>query len=333
MNSENLNTAKAILPATEGLLQEISGNVDFALIKAFKNAVLRFGSKADAEVVLQHFLRIPTGSFAGDLLEIVGRWGNLSHAQKLYDFSLSHDRLNENFPEAVLEVLGQLKFEPAKPALAWYAFNSSDHYINRAAVLGLLHFDCSEYKEQIKNIITSIPGQNLFPEYLPALICKLDDRKELLEQLYTSGSTITSTDCNAGIFLGFSLCGEEGKGYFKKALFDPNWEAYYNAARVVLQGMQHLGISFEELLQEAIQVKEEKELEYYMMVLTSLLEIKVDTHENSGESFEKIYRDLFVTRIFPGLAEKAGQQEDAEKVEELLILRMQGEVLLRNIRK
>ena len=328
MNSANLNTVKPVLPATEYLLKEISGKADYQIINACKIAILSFGSKTDAEELLQHFLQNPTDPFTGDLLEIVGAWGEQSHAEALFSFSITEGELNENFPEAVLEILGQLQYAPAKPILAHYVFNSSEYYLNKAAVLGLLNFDCEEYREEIKKSITSVLGKNLFPEYLPALICKLDDRKDLLEQLYNSGSTTISTDCNAGIFLGFSLCGKEGKTYFKKALFDPNWEAFYNASRSVLQGLAHLNITFEELMQDAGEVKDEKQLQYHMLVLISLLELKADSYEAKEESFEKIYRDLIATGHLTTLAEKAGQLHDAERVEGLLILRLREEILM-----
>jgi hypothetical protein len=63
-------------------------------------------------------------------------------------------------------------------------------------------------------------NQNIFPEFLPALICKLPEKEIELEQLYQWGEKFASTDCNAGIILGFSLCGDEGKIYFKKALLE-----------------------------------------------------------------------------------------------------------------
>lgn len=331
MNSANLNTAKDIIPATDRLLEEISGKADYQIITSLKSAILCFGSESDAEELLKYFLKNPTDPFAGDLLDIVGRWGNRVHAQQIFRISISEERLKENFPEAVLENLGKLKFEPAKPVVAYYAFNSSDHYLNKAAVLGLLHFDCNEFNEKIRNSITGILEKNLFPEYLPALICKLGDRKELLEQLYQSGSTTISTNCNAGIFLGFSLCGEEGRTNFKKALFDPNWEAFYNSAGSLLQGMHNLKITFEELMLEITEVQIEKHLQYYMLVVISLLEVKANNYDSKGESFEKIYRDLIATDLLTSLAEKAGQIADAEKVKELLILRMREEILLRRI--
>jgi hypothetical protein len=327
-----LNTDRKLLPATGNLLAEIAGKADFHFINACKNAVLCFGSKADADELLKRFLEEPTQTFSEDLLEIIGRWGDERHAREIFNCCITDFRLNENFAEGVLEVFGRLKFEPAKPVLAHYAFRSSDYYLNKAAVLGLLHFDCREYRKEIKKSITHILGKNLFPEYLPALICKLEERKELLEQLYNSGSTIISTDCNAGIFLGFSLCGEEGRSYFKKALFDPNWEAFYNPARIILQRMHHLNVSFAELIKDAGEVRDEKQLQYYILVIISLLEIKVDSYGLYGEGFENLYRDLIATGLLTTLAEKAGQHPDAEKLEELLILRMKEEVMLKNRR-
>lgn len=330
MNSANLNTTKAVLPATFELLKEIAGKADFRMINAFKNVVLSFGSKADAEELLKHFLQNPTDPYAGDLLEVVGKWGDSSQAERIFSFSISDGRLNDNFPEAVFEILGQLIYQPVKPVLAHYAFNFTEYYLNKAAVFGLLHFDCKEYREEIRNSIVNVLDKNLFPEYLPALICKLQDRRELLEQLYRSGATVISTDCNAGIFLGFSLCGEEGRSYFKYALFDPNWEAFYNAAATILQGMAHLKISFEELIREAGEVRDEKQLQYYMLVIISLLEVKADSHEPIGENFEKLYRDLIATDLLTTLSEKAGQLHDAETIEKLLILRMEEEILLKS---
>lgn len=330
VNSENLNTGRSILPATESLLREISEKGDYTLANAYKSAILHFGSKTDADKLLEHYIKNPTDPFAADLLEIVGRWGDTTHAQKIFAISIQEGRLLENFPEQVLEVLGQLGYEEAKPVLVHYAFKISEYYLNKSAVHGLLHFDCSEYQQEITRCISDVLDKNLFPEFLPALISKLDDRKELLDQLFSSGSTIISTDCNAGIFLGFSLCGEEGKTYFKNALFDPNWEAYYNAGRCALTGLHNLNISFAELLKEASGIQDEKILQYHMLVIISLLEIKASSYKYEGESFESIYSALISTQLLSTLAEKAGLLADAEKVEELLIFRMREEVLLKN---
>lgn len=327
-----MSTGRTILPATEEFLSERNGKGDYKLEWAYKNAILSFGSKADAEEVLKHYLINPTDPYAADILEIVGKWGDEELAKEVYEVSIQDNRLQDNFPEQVLEVLGQLKFEPAKPVLAHYAFRSSDYYSNKAAVLGLLNFNCEEFQDEITTSIKELLGKNLFPEFLPALVSKLIDRKNLLEELYSSGASTTSTDCNAGIFLAFSLCGEEGKTYFKNALFDPAWEAYYNAARYVLVGMTNLGISFSELMEEVMQIEDERMLQYHMLVIISLLEVKASSYNDKGESFETIYRQLLSTQIFSQLAERAGLLPDAEKVEELLIFRMREEVLLRNRR-
>ena len=170
---------------------------------------------------------------------------------------------------------------------------------------------------------------------MPALVCKLHDREEVLEKLYKTGTEYCSTDCNAGIFLGFSLCGEQGLPYFKKAMFSPAWDAVYMANSYVVEGMGNLGITFSELFREVQGIEDKEKQEYGLQLLLSLLEVKI-THAkmalNASESYSDIKRELFGLKggKYSGelieFAEKFGKQEEAYMLEKLLRFRLREEV-------
>lgn len=251
-------------------------------------------------------------------------------------------KLNENADPILLNLLGNLKYEPVKEILFNYAFSNieSDYHLQTQSILGLLNFECAEYLDIIKTNIENCLNKNLFPEFVPALVCKLSDRTEILEQLYITGDSIASTDCNAGIILGFSLCGDDGKKHFKKALFNPNWETYSSSTGTVgytYDGLNNLKISFSELYEEIKNLRDEKEISYSLDVFFSLLDIRIRDYEiQSNETFNDLYLNLFSwetsnnSNNLINLARIVELENRAHEYKRKIELKMTEEIIIQN---
>ncbi|KPE51886.1 hypothetical protein [Chryseobacterium indologenes] len=233
--------------------------------------------------------------------------------------------------------------KPVKPILADYLFGNreeTDYYISRSAALGLLNFDCTEYQKEIEAEIEKCYGKNVFPEFVPALVGKLEAPHAILDKLFELGNQFASTDCNAGIVLGFSLCGEQGRTYFRKILFDRNWEVDSTATGTIhfaYQGLKNLGITFKDLYLEIKMISGEENPEYALDVFFALLERKFDDVAPAPEeSFADIYTTLFSWKNEnegSNIIDLAGSVSKTEKVYEikkLTEMKMNEEVILRN---
>lgn len=320
---------------------------DSTILASLVNSVLKCGDKSDADRLLPQFLSDPQDFHHALVLPVFKKFGDRHHARALFEACIGSGKFDPQTDAEILEVLGSLQFEPVKQLLVNYAFVETDYYLSRHAVLGLLHFDCGELQDTITGEIEKCYGRNLFPEFVPALVCKLRDKTATLEKLYELGNTTASTDCNAGIILGFALSGKEGEWYFRQALFDPAWELFSGATGSVYQayrGLHFLGITFRELHQHLKQISDPQTLDYALTMLLSLLEMKIMDRENTGpESFADLYQSLFKwtekkdnlidlcqkanpTRAF-GFANK---EEDAYRLEKLVGLKMDEENILKN---
>jgi hypothetical protein len=137
------------------------------------------------------------------------------------------------------------------------------------------------------------------------LVSKIQNPSKILPQLYQLGSTVCSTDCNAGIILGFALSGNKGEAYFRQVLFEPWWETYSSATGTVYWtyvGMVSLGIRFADLYQPIKKKSSKIDLTYQLTVLYHLLNIKINAQGifplkfidlSQMESYISIYRQLF----------------------------------------
>lgn len=308
-----------------------------AVIFAMVNAIVKYGSHSDAEALLPQYLTNTQEFTHSYLLPIFKKWGDQSFAEALFDLAVEGDRLKEDADPELLEVLGHLKYAPVMPILAACLFKekTSDYYISAYAALGLLHFECSGIQKEIKESIEDCYGKNLFPELVPALVCKLQDRQQVLENLYELGNTTASTDCNAGIILGFSLCGAQGRPYFMKVLFDPNWETGSSATgtlHYVYEGIKNLGLSFKTVYQKGI--ADPERVKENLHVLLALLRKRIDDPEiHHSESFTDLCNLLFTDAgngTLTGLAEHVGSGREAAEIEKLIVLKMNEQVLLKN---
>lgn len=337
-----------MLPVTQELihyLQQSSQARQYTVLQAMVHTIVQCGSAADADALLPVFLQQPADLDHVALLPVLRRFGDKQTAEKVAEACTENNRLKEIVDEGVLQLLGALQHEPSRPLLMYYAFEKQpyDYYQNKYAVLGLLHMNCEGLQETIKASIENCYGQNLFPEFVPALVCKLnaEDKKEVLEKLFELGATTASTDCNAGIILGFSLCGSDGESYFSKALFDPAWELHSTSTGSLYftyQSLQNLSISFQQLFEKVKAIEESDNRDYALNVLLALLEVKINEPlelKTEAESIAVIYTLLFDSEVknLAALTQKQTLIENIDRIEKLLELKMREEMLLKNVNK
>lgn len=313
-----------------------------SIVYSYVKSILKLGSKKDASQLLDVYLKSLYDFDHSYLLALFFKFGDYSIADKIFKKIIVDNKFNENADPTLLTLLGDLKYEPIKKILFNYAFSNleSDYHLQAASILGLLNFDCTEYLDIIKINIENCLNKNLFPEFVPSLVCKLPDRTKILEQLYESGEKIASTDCNAGIILGFSLCGDEGKTYFKNALFNPNWETFSSSTGTIAytyKGLINLNITFSELYDEIKQMNDKSEIYYSLTGLFSLFDMRISDYRNEHpESFKTLY-NLFFSWESPEtsnnlidrsrLVEMDSKAYDYEKIFEL---KMTEEIIIQN---
>ena len=143
-----------------------------------------------------------------------------------------------------------------------------------------------------------------------------------------------------GIILGFSLCGEEGKEYFKKVLFDRNWETNSTGTGTIhytYQGLKNLDISFNELFYEIKTITDKAKLDYCLAVFFALLKKRIDDIEiNKKEPFTTIYTMLFKWKNdkkdynLIDLAEIVGKMDEAYEIKKLIEMKLNEEAILKN---
>jgi len=338
-----------MLATTTSLIQYLQQEKEarhFTVINAMVHAILSCGSAKDAEALLPTFLSNPGDLDHAQLLPVLEQFGNTPIAETLFKELTTDQRLNQGVDEVVLAVLGKLKYEPARPMLIYYALEQEpyNYYLSQQAVFGLLHFDLTNIQPLIKSSIEKCYGQSLFPEFVPALVCKLEisDQQQVLEQLYHLGCNTASTDCIGGIVLGFSLCGELGKPYFWKVLFDPYWELGLSSTgnrSYTFMAMQNLQISFYELYEKVRSIEEPDAQRYALDMLLEMLDIKISEplSTNAPETITYIYTTLFgwqsawESNNLTNLAEKLGRSDAASNIEKLMEQKLKEEMLYKNL--
>lgn len=331
--------------ATQKLLDTFNGNQkpDFTIVSALVSCVEKFGNISDTDVLLECFLVDPTDSYRRNLLRAINAFGDFSHTQKLLENCFNGKKLKKDYPSEILHTLGYVGDENSVELLLHNALYENDYYSSKDAVLGLLHFDCVVFESQILAAIKETYGENLFNEFVPALVCKLSEPTEVLENLFKYGSTITSSDCNSGVILGFSLCGKVGEEYFRKVLWHPHWETYPSGTGTdywVYVGMQNLGITLNELYQEVKETESTKDLEHKLNVFEGLLEKRVRNERHSlrfikptEKSFESIYQNIFAWETpneannIEDLGKKLGHLNRFFELRRKLEFRLQDEML------
>jgi hypothetical protein len=328
----------------KGYLQTNKNKRQTSIIDSYVKSILKLGSKEDAELLLNSYLENPFDFDHSYLLSLFKKFGDRDFAERIFNSVIVQNKLIENADPAILQLIGQLKYEPIKNILFQYGFSKvpTDHSLQTYSLLGLLNFDCGEYVEEITEHIQSCFNKNLFPEFIPALVCKLPDKASILDQLYELGDQYASTDCNAGIILGFSLCGEEGKKYFKKAIFNSNWETYSGSTgtlRFTYEAMKNLNITFSELYTDIKQMPDITKLEYALNVLFSLFSKRlIDYEDENIDSFRTLYKTFYRwedpnnSNNLIDLANKVGKEDNAYHYEDIFEIKMTEEIIIENCR-
>ncbi|MGH1519842.1 hypothetical protein [Chryseobacterium sp. JK1] len=312
-----------------------------AIICSLVNSIIKCGDKSDADEILNQYLVHPFDFDNRYLFPIFKAFGDRSIAEQIFNISIHNNKLVEDADPEILEVVSYLQYGPMKPILADYIFGNSensDYYLSKCAALGLLHFDCSEYQKDIETEIEKCYGKNIFPEFVPALVAKLKNPRTILEKLFELGNQLASTDCNAGIVLGFSLCGEQGETYFRKVLFDRSWDVNSTATGTIYfayEGLKNLGITFRELYNEIKKISDKENLEYCLDVFFALLERKFDDIKTDPEeSFTEIYKVLFQWKNESDniihLAQAVNKEQEVYHLKKLIEIKMNEEYLLKN---
>ncbi|WP_299456145.1 hypothetical protein [uncultured Microscilla sp.] len=237
---------------------KISGHPQNSIISSYVKAIDQLGSQEDLQVLLDLFLKQPDNYKYTDLLYAIKRRGNKAMANALVKHCFDDQLLlKKGITEEVLDCITWLE-HPQAEAILWRHFHhkKTDYSIHQAACIGLLHFDLSAHQGVILKAIEACIGKNLFDEFVPALVCKVTDvakRDELVERLYESGSTVTSTDCNGGIVLGLALSSGRGEELFKKLFWDEYWEVQGGGTGTntfAYTGLQYLQITIQDLCRQ-----------------------------------------------------------------------------------
>src|SRR5690606_32899393 len=165
-----------------------------ALVQSCIESILKLGSKEDARALLDCYLAHPSDFDPNYLIPLFRKYGDSTFAERIFRVVISNNKLVDGVDPMILTLLGELRYEPVENILLDYAFpkTGTDYYLHKSAVLGLLNFDCTEFTDTIKTNIDNCLNKNLFPEFTPALVCKLPSREQTLKDLYELGDKYAS---------------------------------------------------------------------------------------------------------------------------------------------
>lgn len=315
----------------------------YTIVSNYIYTIRKLGTREDVSVLMDYYYKHPRVYHVNYILSLLYNWGTLSDAKKLWEFSFENGRLKDNYSEEILHLLGYLGFQESRDTLLHYALNSENHSLNQNAVLGLLHLDCSDCEEALMGEIERCYGKSLFAEFSPALVCKVPNQYDILSHFYKLGSSIVSTDCNGGILLAFSLCGEVGEGFFWKVIWDENWECLGGGTGTdywTYIAMRNLKITFLELYQQLKKTTNTELLEYQLNVFRSLLRYALIDAPHpirfikpSPFSFLNLYQTLYswkdanTSNNITDLARKVNLESVFYELENLLEYKMREEML------
>ncbi len=315
---------------------------DYAIVSSYVYTIRRLGTQEDVSTLMEYYHQNPTTNHVGYILTLLYDFGTLSDAKELWKHSFKNGVLKSGHPEEVLHILGYLGLEESRDVLLRYALNSNDHSLNQNAVLGLIHLDCSNHQSELNKEIEGCYGKSLFSEFSPSLVCKVSDQYDILSHFYKLGSSIVSTDCNGGIVLAFSLCGDTGKDFFWRVLWDENWECLGGGTGTdywTYIAMQNLGISFLDLYNIIRETKTKGALEYRLKVFKSLIRYRIidaphpiQFIKTSRVSFLDLYKilygwvDKYISDNIMDLARKVNLDSDFYRLKILLEFKVREEM-------
>lgn len=333
-----------MLKITNELIEYLNvNNTSISIVLAYINNILKIGNIDDAEAMLEYYLKFPFGTNSSYLLKIFEKYGDLYYAEQIFNKVIHNQKLiNENESEVLL-TLSKLNYLPIKPILFEYIKidQNEDYNLMKYSILGLLNFDCSDYTNEIQTLLDKYLSVISFEEFIPALVCKIPNYNDYLDKLYYYAENVNTSDMNSGILLGFSLCEEEGRKYFLKSLFNPNFEAYFNGSGTCFfayQGMKNLNIQFSDIYKIIKQNNDTEFIDYSIDVLFSLLEKRIYDYEVNLVSFKELYTIFFkwetktLSNNLIDLARKVEKEEEAYRLESIIELKMEEEILISNFK-
>ncbi len=297
--------------------------------EALLHVITKYGSPDDANALLELYLKDSYHSW--DVLDSIRVLGDIRTAKRIFQKCIKNGRLKRQFDAKILHCLGYLGFEPAKDVLFRYACGGYDDYYHNkpssemyerecSACLGLIHLNVEEYRstlsKKIKNIKKilqkkqCLASNNDIPELLPIFSYKLF-KKDFVSKLGEWGRLIRCGDCYNGFVIGIALFGQvskkKAKRIFLKIILGGEWNDKFSGGTGVTWylywGMQHLGITFDELYKTIIKKakKSSKEERWDMFrSFRGLLSIRIDNPlpdlkfiQKPTETLEEVYNSLF----------------------------------------
>lgn len=331
-------------PATTQLIKHLTSTYSsYTIVSNYIQTIRKLGTREDVSALMLHYYNNPTANHVDYILNLLYDFGTLADAEDLWQNSFEDELLKPNYSEKTLHLLGYLGLQKSAPTLLKYAFHLGDYSFGLNAVLALVHLDCTAYQAEIIEELESCYGKSLFSEFSPALTCKVSNQYDILSHFYKMGSSIVSTDCNAGIVLAFSLCGELGRDFFWKVLWDHHWECLGGGTGTdywTYIAMRNLDISFLELYQIIQSTKDEPSFKYQLQVFISLVKCALRDNPHpirwiklTPISFVELYQTLFAWKDantsdnIVDLARKVDLRNSIYQLRDLLEGKMREEML------
>lgn len=329
-----------MLTVTQKLIQHLHQEIkDIKYISACVYAILRQGAQADSKALFEHFVSLPLEFYSTCLLPIFEHWADEEMIARLAErYFREKELIEENYPE-ILALLAKLNFLPIKDILVKYALNNNphcDYYLQKHAALGLLALDCSDIQGEILSSIEATYHKNLFPEFVPALVSKLSDKTQVLSRLFDTGKQYSSTDCNAGIILGFSLCGEEGRPLFEKVCRDPDWEADSLATSTgyyTYQGFKHLKIPLCSFYDQLLSIEDAAVQTYALKILLTAIELSLNALPGQTlDTFCTLHQHCFTAEeSLQTLTKKLEVKKDIYALKRMIEMKMREELIFETL--
>lgn len=331
-------------PNTNRLLEYLNSTYpSYVIVSTYIQSIRKLGTRKDVSILMAYYYKNPTATHVDYILGLLYDFGTFSDAQELWKTSFENGQLKADYPEEILHLLGYLDLQESQTILLEYALHSDDYDLSQKAVLGLVHLDCKACQTELLDEIEGCFGKSFFAEFSPALVCKVSNQYDFLSHFYKLGSSVVSTDCNGGIILAFSLCGNLGRDFFWKVLWDRNWECLGGGTGTdywTYIAMQNLNISFLELYQIIQLTTDNTILEYQLKVFQSLLKCKLIDAPHPIRfikpipiSFVELYQTLYAWKDgntsdnVIDLARKVDLENEFYQLRDLLEGRMREEML------
>lgn len=339
-----------MVTATHKLINQLENNENDQnsnMIDTFISIILSIGGEPDMQLLLNHYLKNPFNYENIKLLPIFEKFGNNNTANEIFNYTIINNRLideenNNLFGSKILETLGNMKYIPAKNTLIYYAFQTDENYnyeLNTSSILGLLNFDCNDIEEKIISEIEKTYNKSVFPEFIPTLVCKVNNKTVILERLFELCNYYSFPSYCGGIILGFSLCDEIGKNYFLKSIFNEKCEVGSGSLghmKYVFKGIINLGINFTELYEIVYKEEDKGKALYSFTVFINIIKFRIvhpNIQNNKLETLDEILELFFdydskLHKLLSKLTYEYEYFVELDCLEELIKIKMREDLIL-----